>query len=140
MVARFGGDEFTILAEGICDTGASMAMAGRILDALGKPLWLGGRELFPSASIGIAQWQPRYRLDEELLRDADAAMYRAKAEGRDRSALFDEDVRAHAIRLLDLEADLPRAIMRDAFIPHFQPLVPQSDGTLGGPAALLPRN
>ena len=69
-----------------------------------QPLWIAGRELFPSASIGIALWQPRYRLGEELLRDADAAMYRAKAEGRDRSALFDEAMRAHAMRLLDLEA------------------------------------
>jgi diguanylate cyclase (GGDEF)-like protein len=137
MVARFGGDEFTILAEGICDTDAGMALAGRILDALGKPLWLGGRELFPSASIGIAQWQPRYRLGDELLRDADAAMYRAKAEGRDRSALFDEDMRAHAIRLLDLEADLRRAIINDAFVPHFQPIVRLSDGVVIGHEALL---
>src|SRR3546814_14007674 len=123
MVARFGGDEFTILAEGICDTGASMAMAGRILDALGKPLWLGGRELFPSASIGIAQWQPRYRLGEELLRDADAAMYRAKAEGRDRSALFDADMRAQPIRLLHLVDDLPRALLSDTLLPHFHTTV-----------------
>jgi diguanylate cyclase (GGDEF)-like protein len=137
MVARFGGDEFTIVAEGVCDTEAGVAMAGRILEALGKPLWLGGRELFPSASIGIAQWQPRYRLGEELLRDADAAMYRAKAEGRDRSALFDEDMRAHAIRLLDLEADLRRAIINDAFVPHFQPIVRLSDGAIVGYEALL---
>ena len=137
MVARFGGDEFTILAEGVCDTEAGMALAGRILDALGKPLWLGGRELFPSASIGIAQWQPRYRLGDELLRDADAAMYRAKAEGRDRSALFDEDMRAHAIRLLDLEADLRRAIINDAFVPHFQSIVRLSDGVVVGHEALL---
>jgi diguanylate cyclase (GGDEF)-like protein len=137
MVARFGGDEFTILAEGICDTAASMVLAGRILEALGKPLWLGGRELFPSASIGIAQWQPRYRLGDELLRDADAAMYRAKAEGRDRSALFDEDMRAHAIRLLDLEADLRRAIINESFVPHFQPIVRLSDGLVVGHEALL---
>ena len=137
MVARFGGDEFTILGEGVCDTESSVAMVSRILDALGKPLWLGGRELFPSASIGIAQWQPRYRLGEELLRDADAAMYRAKAEGRDRSALFDEDMRAHAIRLLDLEADLRRAIINDAFVPHFQPIVRLSDGVVVGHEALL---
>jgi EAL domain-containing protein (putative c-di-GMP-specific phosphodiesterase class I) len=101
------------------------------------PMWLGGRELFPSARMVIAQWQPRYRFGEELLRDADAAMYRAKAEGRDRSALFDEDMRAHAIRLLDLEADLRRAIINDAFVPHFQPIVRLSDGTVVGHEALL---
>jgi diguanylate cyclase (GGDEF)-like protein len=137
VVARFGGDEFAILAEGVEDGAGSIALATRILEALGKPLWLGGRELFPSASIGIAQWQPRYRLGEELLRDADAAMYRAKAEGRDRSALFDEEMRAHAIRLLDLEADLRRAIMSDAFVPHFQPIVRLADGAVVGHEALL---
>ncbi|WP_140908431.1 EAL domain-containing protein [Cognatiluteimonas lumbrici] len=137
VVARFGGDEFAILAEGVDDAEASLALSARILEAVGKPLWLGGRELFPSASIGIAQWQPRYRLGEELLRDADAAMYRAKAEGRDRSALFDEAMRAHAIRLLDLEADLRRAILNDAFVPHFQPIVRLADGQVVGHEALL---
>ena len=100
-------------------------------------MWLGGRELFPSASIGISLWQPRYRLGEELLRDADAAMYRAKAEGRDRSAMFDEAMRAHAIRLLDLEADLRRAILAESFVPHFQPIVRLSDGVVVGHEALL---
>jgi diguanylate cyclase (GGDEF)-like protein len=142
VVARFGGDEFAILVDPL---GASLessaqeseALAASILEALGKPLWLGGRELFPSASIGIALWQPRYRLGEEMLRDADAAMYRAKAEGRDRSALFDEAMRAHAIRLLDLEADLRRAILSESFIPHFQPIIRMADGCVVGHEALL---
>jgi diguanylate cyclase (GGDEF)-like protein len=137
VVARFGGDEFAILVEPLIGPSDSEALAARILEALSKPLWLGGRELFPSASIGIALWQPRYRLGDEMLRDADAAMYRAKAEGRDRSALFDEAMRAHAIRLLDLEADLRRAILSDAFIPHFQPIVRLSDGRIVGHEALL---
>jgi len=72
-----------------------------------------------------------------MLRDADAAMYRAKAEGRDRSALFDEAMRAHAIRLLDLEADLRRAILGDSFVPHFQPIVRLADGKIVGHEALL---
>jgi diguanylate cyclase (GGDEF)-like protein len=137
VVARFGGDEFAILVDMLESAGESEAIAARILESLGKPLWLGGRELFPSASIGIALWQPRYRLGEELLRDADAAMYRAKAEGRDRSAVFDEAMRAHAIRLLDLEADLRRAILSDAFVPHFQPIVRLTDGKIIGHEALL---
>jgi diguanylate cyclase (GGDEF)-like protein len=137
VVARFGGDEFAILVDPLPGPAESEALATRILEALAKPMWIGGRELFPSASIGIALWQPRYRLGEELLRDADAAMYRAKAEGRDRSALFDEAMRAHAIRLLDLEADLRRAILSDAFIPHFQPIVRLSDGRIVGHEALL---
>jgi len=137
VVARFGGDEFAILVDPLPGAAESEALAARILEALGKPLWIGGRELFPSASIGIALWQPRYRLGEELLRDADAAMYRAKAEGRDRSALFDEAMRAHAIRLLDLEADLRRAILGESFVPHFQPIVRLSDGKIVGHEALL---
>lgn len=137
IVARFGGDEFAILAEGVCEPPGSTALAARVLEVLGRPLWLGGRELFPSASIGIAHWAPRYRLGEELLRDADAAMYRAKAEGRDRSAVFDEDMRAHATRLLDLEADLRRAIINESFVPHFQPIVRLSDGAIVGYEALL---
>jgi diguanylate cyclase (GGDEF)-like protein len=137
IVARFGGDEFAILAEGICEPPGSTTLAARVLDALGRPLWLGGRELFPSASIGIAHWAPRYRLGEELLRDADAAMYRAKAEGRDRSAVFDEDMRAHATRLLDLEADLRRAIINESFVPYFQPIVRLADHAIVGYEALL---
>ncbi|NUS37771.1 MAG: EAL domain-containing protein [Lysobacter sp.] len=137
VVARFGGDEFALLAGPLAGAAEAEALAARLLEALGKPLWIAGRELFPSASIGIALWQPRYRLGEELLRDADAAMYRAKAEGRDRSALFDEAMRAHAIRLLDLEADLRRAILNDAFVPHFQPIVRLSDGAVAGYEALL---
>lgn len=137
VVARFGGDEFAILVDPLAGAAESEALAARILQALGKPLVIGGRELFPSASIGIALWQPRYRLGEELLRDADAAMYRAKAEGRDRCALFDEGMRAHAIRLLDLEADLRRAILANAFVPHFQPIVRLADGVIVGHEALL---
>jgi diguanylate cyclase (GGDEF)-like protein len=137
VVARFGGDEFALLVDPVAGAEEAEVLAGRVLEAMGKPLWIAGRELFPSASVGIALWQPRYRLGEELLRDADAAMYRAKAEGRDRSALFDEAMRAHAIRLLDLEADLRRAILNDSFVPHFQPIVRLSDGAVVGHEALL---
>ncbi len=137
MVARFGGDEFAILAEAVSDAGSCERLATRILDAMGEPLWLGGRELFPSGSIGIALWQPRYRLGDEMLRDADAAMYRAKAAGRNRSALFDEEMRAQATHLLDLEADLRRAILRDEFEPYFQPIIRMHDGAVVGHEALL---
>ena len=88
VVARFGGDEFAILVDPLANAQESELLATRILKALGQPLCLGGRELFPSASIGIALWQPRYRLGEALLRDADAAMYRANVERRDRQSVF----------------------------------------------------
>ncbi|WP_298574235.1 EAL domain-containing protein [uncultured Luteimonas sp.] len=137
VVARLGGDEFAIVLAAVVDAQAAEARATRILRKLGRSMWVAGRELFPSASIGIALWQSRYRHADELLRDADAAMYRAKACGRDRSALFDEEMRAEAMRLLDLEADLRRAIQRDAFEPHFQPIVRLSDGAVVGHEALL---
>jgi diguanylate cyclase (GGDEF)-like protein len=137
VVARLGGDEFAVLVEGVGDHAAAEGLAATLLDELGKPMWIAGRELFPSASIGIALWEPRYAQGEDMLRDADAAMYRAKAHGRDRSALFDEEMRAEATRLLDLEADLRRAILADAFEPHFQPIVRLSDGAVVGHEALL---
>jgi diguanylate cyclase (GGDEF)-like protein len=137
VVARRGGDEFAIRVAGAGDQVSAEALATMMLEELGKPMWIAGRELFPSASIGIALWEPRYRRGEDMLRDADAAMYRAKAHGRDRSALFDEEMRAEATRLLDLEADLRRAILNDAFEPHFQQIVRLADGAVVGHEALL---
>ena len=137
VVARLGGDEFAVLLGEAGDEPAARAVAARILVELGKPMWIAGRELFPSASVGIAMWQPRYHHGEDLLRDADAAMYRAKALGRDRSELFDEHMRAEATRLLDLEADLRRAILADAFEPWFQPIVELATGRVVGHEALL---
>ncbi len=137
IVARLGGDEFAVLIDRVDDPEHADALAAGILERLGRPLWVSGREVFPSASIGIATWQSRYRHGEELLRDADAAMYRAKARGRDRSERFDEEMRAEAMRLLDLEGDLRRAILRDSFDPYFQPIVRLSDGEVHGHEALL---
>lgn len=136
-VARLGGDEFAILVEQIDGQEMAEELAGRVLGALGAPVWIAGRELFPTASIGIAQWIPRYRSGEDMLRDADAAMYRAKSAGRDRSAVFDEAMRDEATRILDLEADLRRAINADGFEPHYQPIVRIADGTVLGHEALL---
>ncbi|MEN1924855.1 putative bifunctional diguanylate cyclase/phosphodiesterase [Luteimonas qiangzhengi] len=136
-VARLGGDEFAVLLENVATAPAAEGVAARLLRELARPVWIAGRELFPSASIGISVWQPRYRYGEEMIRDADAAMYRAKARGRARSAVFDEAMRAEATRLLDLEADLRRAINKKAFEPYFQPIVRLSDGEVVGHEALL---
>ncbi len=137
MVSRLGGDEFAILAEGLDGPAMAEDLGRRVLAALGAPIWIAGRELFPTASIGIAMWQPRYGNGEDMLRDADAAMYRAKGAGRDCCALFDEAMREEATRTLDLEADLRRAINSDAFEPHYQPIVRLSDGGVVGHEALL---
>src|SRR5690606_12515031 len=137
VVARLGGDEFAVLAA--CPDGHDEVreLARRLLGVIGPPLWVAGRELFPSASMGIALWHPRSRSGEELLRDADAAMYRAKNEGRDRYAMFDEAMREQAVRSLDLEADLRRAIQRRVIIPYYQPIVRLEDGAVVGHEALL---
>jgi diguanylate cyclase (GGDEF)-like protein len=137
VVSRLGGDEFAILAEGLDGPAMAEELGRRILAALGAPVWIAGRELFPTASIGIAVWHPRYHAGEEMLRDADAAMYRAKSGGRDRCELFDEEMREQATRTLDLEADLRRAIYSDAFEPHYQQIVRMDDGTTVGHEALL---
>ncbi len=137
LVARLGGDEFALLVENVESADQARQYASTILRAIGQPLWIEGREIFPSASIGIALWHPRYRKSEELLRDADAAMYRAKRLGRNRSEVFGEEMRAEAMRLLDLEADLRRAIMHDAFEPHFQPILRLADRQQVGYEALV---
>jgi diguanylate cyclase (GGDEF)-like protein len=136
-VSRLGGDEFALLLERMPSVAHAEEFAARLLDVLGQPMVVAGRELFPSASIGIALWGPGYEHGEELLRDADAAMYRAKSGGRDRSMLFDAQMRAEAMRLLDLEADLRRAINREAFEPWMQPIVRLADGAVIGHEALL---
>ena len=137
VVSRLGGDEFAILAEYVEGEESIREMAQRLLDMLERPLWVAGRELFPSASLGVAIWHPRYQNGEELLRDADAAMYRAKGHGRERWAIFDEVMREEAMQSLDLEADLRRSIKNRDFIPYYQPIRRLDDGTIIGHEALL---
>ena len=137
VVSRLGGDEFAVLIEYADGLDSARELAQRILSMLGRPMWVAGRELFPSASLGIAAWHPRYRSGEELLRDADAAMYRAKAQGRDCYAVFDEPMREAAMQSLDLEADLRRAINNHDFLPYYQPIVQLADGVVVGHEALL---
>ena len=137
LVARLGGDEFAILAEGLDGPGMAEELGCRVLAALSSPVWVAGRELFPSASVGIAMWHSRYRSGEEMLRDADAAMYRAKGDGRDRCAMFDEEMHKEAMRSLDMEMDLRRAIQAERFVPYYQPIVRMDTGEPVGQEALL---
>lgn len=137
VVSRLGGDEFAIFAEGLDGPGMAEELGRRILASLSMPVWVAGRELFPSASIGIALWDSRYRSGEEMLRDADAAMYRAKSDGRDRCAMFDEQMHLEAMRSLDMEIDLRRAIQSERFVPYYQPIVRLESGEAVGHEALL---
>ncbi|HBK45749.1 MAG TPA: hypothetical protein DDZ67_04800 [Xanthomonadaceae bacterium] len=137
VVARLGGDEFAILLHCPDGVGAARELAQRLQAVLGQPMWVAGRELFPSGSLGIAMWHSRYRSGEELLRDADAAMYRAKLQTHERFAVFDEAMREEAMRSLDLEADMRRALNSRDFHPYYQPIVRLRDGVVVGHEALL---
>jgi diguanylate cyclase (GGDEF)-like protein len=136
-VSRLGGDEFAVLVEEIGGPDDASEVAERIIDALSKPFHVAGRELFTSASVGIAMIGPHYRRPEEMLRDADVAMYRAKSRGRNRHEMFDEALRFEALRVHDLESDLRRAIAAARFEPYFQPIVRLDDGVSIGFEALL---
>ena len=137
VVARLGGDEFAVLLEGIADNSKAMVVAERIIVELQTPFRLGTKEIFTSASIGIALSSPHYQQPEELLRDADAAMYNAKDGGRHRAAMFDERLRREALSLLDMESDLRHALSRNEFVPFYQPIVELADGRVAGYEALL---
>jgi diguanylate cyclase (GGDEF)-like protein len=136
-VARLGGDEFAILIEGICGHEDALRMSSRVIDALREPIRIDDKELFTGASVGIALSSPHYRTPEELLRDADIAMYRAKAADLSHVEVFDEKLHQEALNLLDLESDLRRAIARKEFEPYFQPIVCLRDGHVIGYEALL---
>jgi diguanylate cyclase (GGDEF)-like protein len=137
VAARLGGDEFAILLHDVTEADRAISFAARIIESLNAPIRLGPKEVFTSTSIGIALCSPRYAKAEELLRDADVAMYRAKAEGRHRYALFDERLHQEALRLLEVENDLRRAIARGELEPYFQPIVRLSDRSLVGYEALV---
>nr|WP_230474936.1 EAL domain-containing protein [Dyella monticola] len=137
LVARLGGDEFAVLLENISDAGKARLVAERIIAELHVPFRLGIKEIFTSASIGIALPGPHYQQPEELLRDADAAMYRAKDEGRHRAAVFDDRLRREVLSLLEMEGDLRRALSRNEFVPFYQPIVALEDGRTVGYEALL---
>jgi diguanylate cyclase (GGDEF)-like protein len=136
MVARLGGDEFAILMD-IDNNEGPLRMAQRVIEALKEPIHVDGKELFSGVSVGIALSSPRYTTPEDLLRDADIAMYRAKASGRHRFEVFDEELHDEALHLLELESDLRRGAGRQEFVPYFQPIVRLVDGAVAGYEALM---
>ncbi len=135
--ARLGGDEFAILLDGIGDLKDATRTAERIQRALTEPFILDGKEILATASIGIAMMDARYILAEELLRDADAAMYRAKEEGRARCQVFDREMHTTVMAQLRLEGDLCKAVERNELVLHYQPIVSVKDGSLVGFEALV---
>ncbi|MEE8278933.1 MAG: diguanylate cyclase, partial [Thermoanaerobaculia bacterium] len=136
-VARLGGDEFAILVNAIEDPSHATRIAERIHEELGMPFDLQGHEVFASMSIGIALSADQYERPEEMLRDADTAMYRAKSLGKAGHAIFDKDMHRRAVQILRLETDLRRALERHEFRLHYQPIISLEHGQIEGFEALL---
>jgi diguanylate cyclase (GGDEF)-like protein len=143
-VARFGGDEFVILLEALKSEEEATAAASRIKGQLRLPFYLKDYELFVAASIGIAMGKREYEKPEEVLRDADVAMYRAKHKGRGRYEVFDPEMQKIVMARLHLENDLRRAIAttvnvnsESEFCLHYQPIISLSGGEIVGFEALV---
>jgi diguanylate cyclase (GGDEF)-like protein len=137
MVARLGGDEFAVLLDGIPNQAEATNMARRIQEKLQSPFNLSGHEVFTTTSIGIALSSTGYDHPENMLRDADTAMYRAKAQGKACYEVFDKGMHTHAVYLLQMENDLRRAIEREELRVYYQPIVALDNGQLAGFEALI---
>lgn len=135
-VGRFSGDEFAILLSLVKEPNGAVDFAERVCNELEVAFDLEGRQIFTSVSIGIAIGHPRYSSAEELLRDADIAMYYAK-ETNKKCVIFDQIMHARAVTLLELETDLRLALERDEFELYYQPLVSLDDVRLMGFEALV---
>ncbi|MBX6341651.1 MAG: EAL domain-containing protein, partial [Thermomicrobiaceae bacterium] len=136
-VARLGGDEFIVLLEEIRTEREATLIARRIIQGLRRPFDLAGREARVTPSIGIVLGTPGSDVPGELLRDADIALYQAKAQGRSRYVVFDTSMRQRVSQRLDLEIGLQRAIERGELAIHYQPIVGLSDGAISSIEALV---
>ena len=134
--SRLGGDEFAVLLEDITDVDEALHAAERVAAGLREPFTVSGRETFVTASIGIAVEQDGGEADE-IIRNADIAMYLAKRRGKDRRELFEPGMQLEAMKRLELEADLRRAIEQEQFFLEYQPIVDLARGTIVGVEALI---
>jgi diguanylate cyclase (GGDEF)-like protein len=136
-VARLGGDEFTILLENIKHPEVASKVAERIQEKLKAPFRPNGYELYVTASIGVVSETTDYDNSEDLLRDADTAMYRAKEVGKARYEVFYPEMRTRAVQLLRLETELRRAVDHEEFVVYYQPIVWLQSGQVAGFEALV---
>jgi diguanylate cyclase (GGDEF)-like protein/PAS domain S-box-containing protein len=137
-VARLGGDEFTILLDEVADVEHAVQVAQRMHREMARPFRVQGHEVFVTMSLGITVGAGGdYDRPEDVLRDADTAMYGAKASGKSRDAVFDPNMHDRAVALLQLETDLRRAVERSEFEIHYQPIVSLSSGKIDAFEALL---
>jgi len=137
LLARFGGDEFVILLDNIKSVDIAHHIATQIQKALSSPINLDGHSLFTSASIGITLNSRHYEQAEDLLRDADTAMYEAKNHGKARYALFDTGQFDTASKRLHMESSLRKAVDEQQFVVHYQPFISLTSGRIVGAEALL---
>jgi diguanylate cyclase (GGDEF)-like protein/PAS domain S-box-containing protein len=136
-LARLGGDEFAVLLDDIDDQRDPIRVIERIDAALGRPFTVGGQDLFVRVSAGIAFGTPAYERAEDVLRDADTALYRAKLDGRARHQVFDASMHERVIQELRVEHSLRRAVERGELTLHYQPIVALADGRIVGFEALV---
>lgn len=137
LVARLGGDEFAVLVENVAGPRDATMVADRILQSFASSIRVAGEEIYPGASIGIALSSTGYRSAGEMIRDADTAMYRAKDQGRGRYQIFDSNMHLAAVKRLQVESDIRRAIDRNELSLAFQPIVSVASGGLDGFEALV---
>lgn len=136
-LARLGGDEFTVLLTDILDPIDAIRIADRIQETLRLPFTIENQQIHITASIGISTSATDYDLADEVLRDADLAMYRAKSLGKARSELYDETMHLSATTRLRIENDLRHALQNNEFVLHYQPIVSLGDQTMTGFEALV---
>jgi PAS domain S-box-containing protein len=135
-VARFGGDEFTVLLEDIRNASDAIRVAQRIQSKLSSPFDIKGQQIVVTASIGVASGNPSYPTAEEVLRDAEIAMYRAKRAGKARCEVFDPAMHSTAVMRLKLETDLRRGLENHELIAYYQPIISLATGKITGFEAL----
>jgi len=136
-IARFGGDEFVVLIDEISGIGEAIFIANRIQSELKQPFLVNGHEVYTSASIGIVYHSDEYQFPEDILRDADTAMYRAKRMGKDRYELFDLRMREDVIHRMQIETELRRAQELSEFRVYYQPLISTKTDQIIGFEALI---
>ncbi len=136
-IARLGGDEFAVLVENISLESEVLEVAERVISSMEEPFRVVGKELYSSTSIGVVLADEAYRTPTEVLRDADVALYLAKAKGRRCYALFDDALRRQALQQLERENELRRALQRAEFEPFYQPIIQLDSGRVAGFEALL---